>query len=324
MSGTQMRVLVVTNMYPSQARPELGVFVRDQVDALCRRDDLEVELFAFPPGKTSYPRAVFALRRLLKKRSFDVVHAHYGLTGWVAHLAGCKPLVVTYHGTDLRHPRVGPWSRRLANRIAMPAVVSSDLSRSLRLARLSAQPAVLPCGIDTDLFQPMPRSEARKQLGLKPDARYVLFPADPARPEKRHDRVKVMLQEFPNVVELTLGGVPPERVPLYVNAADLVLVPSDYEGFGRAVLEALACDVPVIATPTGIATEVLPQIAGCQCVEFTLGSWREQLTTTLADPDPRVEGRRVALAYSTDRCAEKVAEVYHQLVDATQAKEADE
>ena len=52
-----MRALVVTNMYPTPERPALGSFVRDQVEALRRRDDVEIELFAFPPGPRAYPEA---------------------------------------------------------------------------------------------------------------------------------------------------------------------------------------------------------------------------------------------------------------------------
>jgi teichuronic acid biosynthesis glycosyltransferase TuaC len=48
-----MRALVVTNMYPTAERPPLGSFVRDQVEALRRRGDVEVELFAFGPGPSS-------------------------------------------------------------------------------------------------------------------------------------------------------------------------------------------------------------------------------------------------------------------------------
>ena len=49
-----MRALVVTNMWPTADAPHRGIFVADQVDALRRRDDVEVDVFAFPPG----PRAL--------------------------------------------------------------------------------------------------------------------------------------------------------------------------------------------------------------------------------------------------------------------------
>ncbi|MGB2710942.1 MAG: glycosyltransferase, partial [Conexibacter sp.] len=108
-----MRALVVTNMYPTQARPALGRFVRDQVEALRRIDGVEVELFAFPPGLRSYPRAALALRRRYRRTRFDVVHAHFGLTAWPSLAVRGAPHVVTFHGTDLAHPR----SRRLSRAV---------------------------------------------------------------------------------------------------------------------------------------------------------------------------------------------------------------
>ena len=62
--------------------------MRDQVEALRRRGDVEVELFAFPPGTRDYPRAARELRRRYARRAFDVVHAHFGLVAWPALLAG--------------------------------------------------------------------------------------------------------------------------------------------------------------------------------------------------------------------------------------------
>jgi teichuronic acid biosynthesis glycosyltransferase TuaC len=305
-------------MYPSRERPELGVFVRDQLEALCRIDGVDAELFAFEPGgPRNYLRAIRRLRAHLRSHGYDVVHAHYGLTGWVAKLAGAAPLVVTYHGTDLRHEKVGPWSRRLAARIEQAAVVSADLGRLLDDVKLRRPLAELPCGVNLDRIRPLPRAQARDQLGLDREGSYVLFPADPARPEKRHDRAVVLLKEFPDVELLTLGGVQPDDVAAHVSAADAVLVPSDYEGFGLAVLEALACGVPVIATPTGIAPEALADVAGAYCLPFDLGSWRETLAKVLDDPDPHVDGADRAAAYSSDAMAGRVVAVYEQLAGAS-------
>src|SRR3954469_7585441 len=93
-----MRVLVVTNLYPSKERPALGPFVRDQVEALRRRRDLDVELFAFCPGPRALLGAPARLRRRFKGQKFDIVHAHFGLTAWPALLSRLGPVVVTLHG----------------------------------------------------------------------------------------------------------------------------------------------------------------------------------------------------------------------------------
>src|SRR6185437_11002998 len=100
---------------------------------------------------------------------------------------------------------------------------------------------------------------------LAPTGRYLLFSADPARPEKRHDRARAVIGD---AHLLTLGNVEPAQVPLYVNAANAVLVPSDRESFGLAVLEALACNVPVLSTPVGIAPNALAGLPGTLCAPF--------------------------------------------------------
>jgi glycosyltransferase involved in cell wall biosynthesis len=170
--------------------------------------------------------------------------------------------------------------------------------------------------VDLERFRPLPRAEARARLGLDPTAPCVLFPADPARPEKRHDRAREAAGE---TTMLTLGGVPPDEVPLHVNAANAVLVPSEREGFGLATLEALACDVPVLATPVGIAPVALRGVPGTLCAPYDGALWRDALRPLLEDPDPRVEGRARAALFSARRMAERVAIAWSQVRDGDAA-----
>lgn len=300
-----MRALVVTNMHPTPARPALGRFVADQVAALRRLDGIEVELFAFPPGLRAYPRAARELRRRYRGERFDVIHAHFGLTAWPALAVRGAPHVVTFHGTDLAHPRSGRLSRAAMRLVDLAATVSASLARErIDGAGVHRRVAVLPCGVDLERFRPVDRVQARTRLGLDPAGPYLLFAADPARAEKRHDRALEVAGEVPL---LTLGEVDPDDVPLWVNAADAVLVPSEREGFGLAVLEALACDVPVLATPAGIAPLALSGIAGAHCGPFDAGAWQAALAPHLANPDPRVAGRARAELWSAQRMAERVA-----------------
>jgi glycosyltransferase involved in cell wall biosynthesis len=112
---------------------------------------------------------------------------------------------------------------------------------------------------------------------------------------------------------LTLGRVHPLEVPWWVNAADAVLVPSDDEGFGLAVLEALACDVPVLATPVGNHPAALDGIAGALCAPFDEAVWAQALAPHLASPDPRVDGRARAERWSARRMAAQVLAAWSEL-----------
>ena len=311
-----MRVLVVTNFMPDAAAPQRGRWVRDQVDET-RKRGVEVDLFEFPPGRGEYLPATRRLRALLRRQRFDLVHAHYGLAGWVARLAGARPLVVTFHGTDVRHHLVGHLSRRLAWRADLVAGVSRAL-----FAPEDGRPglpdvpgaAVLPCGPDLSRFEPRPRPEARRALGLDPDARFLFFPANPARPEKRGDRAAELAAACD--ADLRTGGsINPEQMPLWLNAADAVLITSDYEGFGMAAVEALACDVPVLSTPVGIAPYALGDIDGCLCAPFDLATWAPVARRHLEAPDPRVAGAARAHTLSAARMAERVIEAYRAVLD---------
>lgn len=310
-----MRALIVTNMYPSPARPALGSFVRDQVQALRRIDGVEVELFAFEPGGAgAYVDAARELRhRYRSNNRVDIVHAHFGLTAWPALAARARKRAVTLHGTDLAHPRSRKLTLAALPLMDLAAGVSQPLLDQLPGWARRRRTAVLPAGVDTTRFRAIPRDAARARLGLQPDRNYLLFPADPARPEKRHDRAA---QVAGDTELLVLKNVDPADVPLWVNAANAVLVTSEREGFGLAVLEALACDVPVLATEVGIAPEALAGIEGTYCGPFEAATWREALAAHLSAGDPRVAGRARAERYSTDRMAERVVEAWRALLGA--------
>jgi teichuronic acid biosynthesis glycosyltransferase TuaC len=314
-----VRALVVSNMRPDAAHPERGSFVRDQVAALRALGGTDVELFEFAPGPRALARAALELRRRFgsaragagSRAPFDVVHAHFGLTAWPALAAPARVRALTLHGTDLSHPRTRLLTLAALPRIDVLATVSRALADQLP-ARAARRAQVLPCGVDLDRFAPIARTDARSQVGLDADRPYLLFAADPARPEKRFDRARELAASL-DVELLALGGVEPARVPLLVNAANAVLVPSEREGFGLAALEALACDVPVLATPVGIHCEALADLPGTLCAPFDVDRWRAALLPLLArdgDERRRIDGRARAERWSAARMAQRVLAVW--------------
>jgi teichuronic acid biosynthesis glycosyltransferase TuaC len=309
-----LRALVVSNMLPDAGHPERGRFVRDQVRALRRLEGLEVELYEFAPGAQALLGAArtFAQRRRGGER-VDVVHAHYSLTAWPALAVKARVRALTVHGTDVRHPRTRQATRAVAPLMDLLAAASPALAAELpgRAAQRRAQ--VLPCGVDLERFRPMSRAQARAELGLEAARAHLLFPADPTRTEKRFDRARALADATQTKLH-TLGGVSPEEVPLWINAANAVVVPSEREGFGLAVLEALACEVPVLATPVGVHPEALEDLPGALCAPFELARWRDVLEPHLAAEDPRIAGRSRAERFSAERMARRVAAAWRALL----------
>ncbi len=307
-----VRALIVTNMYPTPERPALGSFVRDQVQALGRIDGIEVEVSAFAPrGAAAYARGARSLRRHYRGERFDIVHCHFGLSIFPSLAVRARARAVTLHGTDLSHPRSRAITLAGLRTMDLVATVSEELAAKVPRTAFGGPRAVLPIGVDVDRFQAISRAQARSELGLDRDGPYLLFPSDPRRPEKRYDRAEAVAG---GARLLTLGDIEPSAVPLWVNAANAVIVPSEREGFGLAVLEALACDVPVLSTPVGIAPDALAGVAGTYCGPFEPDAWRQALAPHLASPDPRVEGRARAERFSTDRMAAEVVAAWRSLL----------
>ena len=313
LASAPVRALVLSNMLADDRHPERGRFVRDQVAALRDLGWLDVQCYEFAPGASELTRSARALRRYSQAERFDVVHAHFGLTAWPALAVKARARAVTLHGTDLAHPRTRLLTRAVLPLMDLVATASEPLIAQIPGRRARSRAQALPCGVDTDRFTPTARKQARAALQLPGEEPLLLFPADPARGEKRHDRAQALAQAT-SARLLTLGGVPPERVPLYVNAANAVIVPSEREGFGLAVLEALACNVPVLATPVGIHPQALDGLAGTLCATFELKEWAEALAPHLAVGDRRIDGRSRATRFSARRMAERVAGTWRTLL----------
>jgi len=269
-----MRVLFVTSEWPTTEGDISGIHVVDQVKRL-REAGLEVDVYHFRGGKTParYVRSIlnFRSQRLNK---YDVIHAHHGQSGLIAICQCSCPVVVTYHGSDLQGFRarnggrtpLGFVLRGISQFVARFAseviVVSEHLARYLPRASYH----IIPAGIDLDLFSPVPRTDARVALKLSLDEKLVLFVGNPERPEKRYSlaaaAVDIVSRFLP--VKLVLGnGVPHERMPLYMNACDSLLVTSEQEGSPNAVKEALACNLPVVSVDTGDVRQRIGSIRGC-------------------------------------------------------------
>jgi glycosyltransferase involved in cell wall biosynthesis len=103
-----------------------------------------------------------------------------------------------------------------------------------------------------------------------------------------------------------------------MNAADAVVVTSEYEGFGLAFLESLACGVPVMTTPVGIAPSLLRSLPNSLCAPYDPGVWSSFAAGLLEDPDPRTPGRARAEALSAGRMADRVRIAYEEVLGRQQ------
>jgi len=281
-----VRILLISNMYPSVERPDYGVFVERLGDALAALGHTvdPVVLRASPAGRLRTPAkyADLLLRGLAGgHRRPDVIYAHYLVpTGAIARIVASRadiPYVLTAHGTDVENAAAGRataaatrWaiaraaaviavSRYLAGRIEVPAGVPLE---------------VIDCGVDTERLLPAPRAP-----GGEDGPRFLFVGSLIAR-----KNVERLLEAFSRLERGTLtvvGGGPLEArlrtlandrvriagrldsdgVAVELGRADVVCQPSLEEAQGQVVLEALACGRPVVATRNGGPAELVTD--GC-------------------------------------------------------------
>jgi teichuronic acid biosynthesis glycosyltransferase TuaC len=303
-----MRVLTVTNMYPTTAEPWFGSFVKDQVDAL-RRVGVSVRVHRFDGRRAwrAYEAAARTVRRLVAQDDFDLIHAHYGLTGVVALCQRSVPVVTTFHGGDSEIA----WQRGISwfvARRSTPIFVSAASARRLGLS----DALVVPAGVDTALFQPSDRAAARHKLGWARDRTYVLLPGARSNRVKRADLFDRVINELarslPNVQGASLEGYSRQEVANVMNAVDVVLMTSDWEGSPVSVKEALACATPVVSVPAGDVADVLAGLPGCTVAPREPRLLAQAVIAAVNVRDDSL--RRRALEFSYDRVAAQILEVY--------------
>jgi teichuronic acid biosynthesis glycosyltransferase TuaC len=308
-----MRVLALTNMYPTHREPWFGAFVAEQIESL-RAAGLAVDVLSFDGRQhaTAYARAAHTLRGCIRSGDFDLVHAHYGLTGAVALAQRPLPVVTTFWGSDTGYIA---WQRRVGRFVARrttPIFVSQAIERSLGVSGM-----VIPSGVAMELFRIEPRVEAQAMLGWTPGT-YALFPGSAANCRKRPDLFTGAVEEaagqFPRLRPVYLEGLSREEVVHAMNAASVLVMTSDWEGSPLAVKEALACGTPVVSVDVGDVSETIGGLPGCAIVPRSPARLGEAIVAALDARVPREVLRERASQFSLDVVAEAVIKVYAGVV----------
>jgi glycosyltransferase involved in cell wall biosynthesis len=180
---------------------------------------------------------------------------------------------------------------------------------------------IIPCGIDLDLFQPMPREEARKRLDIPPESKLVLvtWAGDISRPEKRFDIAQsavALAQEKDSKIQLLpVTGKPYSMIPLYMNACDVLLLVSNAEGSPMVIKEAMACNLPIVSVPAGDVAEVISGTDGCYICSQDPSDVAEKLVLALSDTK-RTNGRERIRHFEQNGTARQIAALYRSVLQS--------
>lgn len=333
-----MRILAVTNMYPTTHTPASGTFLEQQIQSL-RQIGLEVDV-VFVDRAHKGMGAYLGLRRQIRARIADLrpdlVHVMYGgvTADQVTRIVHDRPAIITFHGSDLLGEHLsgflrkliagyGVWaSWRAARRASGIVAVSKALQDALPEDVGRSKVRIIPCGIDLERFKPLNRDACRDRLGWDADRFRILFPSNSGNPVKRPGLAKAageVVNRLGIHAEIHhLRGVPNSDVPIWLNASDVLLLTSLHEGSPTVVKEALACNLPVVSVDVGDVRERIQGIEGCYLASAEPGDLAAKLRSVYAGPR-RVAGRVKMQELSLERIALRLKEFYGEILGSFRA-----
>ena len=338
-----MRILVVTQMWPSPEQPDLGSFLvplTREIEALGH----EVEVVSISQrggSRAKYVRLTRESRAAARRFHPDVVFAHFlfpsGAAGALAARAAGAPLVVMAHGQDVanlgRIPGVTSATRWVLRRASAVIANSRWLADQLIERIPAAEPKIeiADCGVDLQAFSPRPAAEARSDLGWDGDGpaflcvgslierKNVVGLADAFASLGRGRLAFVGDGPLRGALEgrdgVTLAGrIPQADVPQWMAACDVLCQPSLSEPFGQAALEAMAMERSVVATTVGGPPEFVTPEAGVLVDPQDTGALAAALERAAAMPSPNPDARQAAAEHDVKRQAARMAEVLRRAV----------
>jgi glycosyltransferase involved in cell wall biosynthesis len=318
-------------MWPENGRAFSGAFVKSQAESLTRMG-VTVDLFHVRGyrSKLNYVHGGMRALRWNAGLDYDLVHAHYGHTGVLARLQVRRPVVVSYCGDDLLGTPDADGS--ISGRSQVEVAVFRQLARTVdaTITKSRAMEGVLPSecrsrnhvipnGVDTTYFSPIPRDRARSELGWDPAERAVLFAGDPDLPRKNFRLASAVTERLaagdPSVRMRVAWGVSKDEMRTMYAAADVLLHTSFVEGSANVLKEAMAMELPVVAVPAGDAEERLAGVAGCAVRPYDEGELADATATALGH-GRSPEAREAVSALTAESVADRVISVYRSVLES--------
>ena len=317
-----MKVLHITNNYPTNEYPIFGIFVKEQIDSLTELGVTNEVFFinGREKGKIEYVKSIFRLRKFLNNKKYDIIHCHHAFSAVCFILSG--------------------YSRRFKTVISYQNDPSKEQGQNLyRFIRKNSDAIILknnssivdnktiynqPNGVNTDFFKPMKRDVCKTKLSLSKNKEYLLFVSSNfIREQKRYDRfqnvLKILREKYQlnNIEELKLINTERSLIPYYFNAASLHLLTSDFEGSPNSVKEAMACNIPVVSTDVGNVKEMLSGVEGSYVASTENAEELAELVYKALNNKNNINSREVLIQKKLDieSVAKNIITIYKKTID---------
>ncbi len=325
-----MKVLFVTNLYPTKNNPDYGVFTKDQIQSTLENGVTGDVLFinARENGIREYFKALKRINDAYK--DYDLIHCFHGLSLIVTFLATKnKPILISFllaikYESLHKNYIINKIYSLTYNTIIKSKRVFSIFKDELPEHLFSnGRSFYLPNGVDLSEFFPINREAACKALSLDPNKTYVLFVSskDKFRLVKRYDLFSKTIQILKdnsktlNIDELVLSNVPRDQCIYYFNVASVHLLTSDYEGSPNSVKEAMSCNTPVVSTDVGNVKQMFNGASNCFISPQDPAIFAEYVLKAIIEPPCDLRNVLIENKLTVQDKTNELVDIYRKIIE---------
>lgn len=265
-------------------------------------------------GFIGYLSNIKLLRKKIKEFNPDVIHAHYSFCGFLSALTfSRKPIITSLMGSDLHLKVLWRIILYIASMFWKSIIIKS---KAMHKNYFLAKTVVIPNGVDLKRYAEISKEDARKELKLDPQKKYVLFLADTLRLEKNFSLAKEAYDKIKtsNTELLVINNIPHQTTRLYYYAVDVLLLSSIYEGSPNVIKEAMVCNCPIVSTKVGDVEWLFKNLEGCYLSESTKEDFSKniQLALEFSSKFDRTKGNHQIkkLGIDADSIAKEICNLY--------------
>lgn len=325
-----MKVLIVTNMYPTKETPFYGIFVAEQEKAIKKYyPDVQFGIYNIrgDVDKKEYLRSLNGVYKEIERGEYDLIHIHYGFSGLFLLNPFRKvkiPIVLTLHGGDILSEQGKKVQVFFTKRILKHAdhVITLNKRMDDIASKYNKNTTIIPCSVDTDLFHP---TYLRKSTIDKKEFT-IVFPSAHTRYVKNYplfvDVMHIMKEKYGIVChERELDKMTREQVRDMYNDSDAMLMTSISEGSPQAVKEAMACNLPVVTTKVGDVDVLLEGVEHSGWVApHDASLLAEKLHESLTGHIQGIKARDkiFQLGIDDESVAKRIYDIYYRLLNKQQ------
>lgn len=306
-----MKVLFVYRAYGEEKSNSVIDFQRVSLE----KEGVEIENFHITDGGIKgYLKSIKSLKEILRKKHYDVIHAHYVFSGFIAKLASKNPVVCSLMGSDVFQQS---FKIQALTKYFYQKRWNATIVKSTEMLQLFPKAKLIPNGVDFRNFKSIDKKIALQKGGFSTEKQNVIFVAQDTSSAVKNLALAQKSIHLLNddSIELNLiSGKSFKELPYYFNAADLLVLTSISEGSPNVIKEAMACNLPIVSTNVGDVKQVLKNTKGTYICSFNPEDVAEKIKLAL-DFGERTSGREKISHLSSEVIAKQIISLYKSVID---------